>query len=100
MDAYQTIWMICLIPVLGIYSVNEILRGWKILKHGDASLNFVYRTRVWILRQFKGNEAATDYQNSVLANKNEMKSSGVYSVVGGIIMLVLCVLDIHINQGF
>jgi hypothetical protein len=89
MTSFQTVWLILLVPLFFIYSLLEIRRGWKILRYRDMSLNPALQTRVWIINIFKGREFAKNYQENLMNNKTGMKMSGVYSLAGGVLMLIV-----------
>jgi hypothetical protein len=88
MESRNIFLAICLMPILLIYSVIEIRRGWKILKQGEPSLNLALQARVWLLGLIRGSKAADEYRSSLLMDKNAMQVRGVYSLIGGGVSLI------------
>ena len=80
--------IICFMPLIVMYAVVELKRSWKILKHGEASLNPALQIRIWLLRLFRGSKVAHDYRTALLTDTDTMKVRGVYSLVGGLILLI------------
>jgi len=78
----------CFMPILLVYSLIELKRGWEILKHGKYSLNPTIRTRIWLLRHLRGDKMADEYRKNILADNQGMELRGFYSFAGGLIMLV------------
>lgn len=90
MDSHQIGWAIVFIPILVLYSLIEIRRGWRILRYRELTLNPTLRMRVWLLRSLKGNEAADRYERSILENATEMTLNALYGIAGGIFLLIAC----------
>lgn len=88
MKVREALPIICLMPILVIYSIAELRRGWRILKRGEFSLNPTLQTRIWLLKKIRGNEIADEYRKGLLMDKNGMRLSGVYSLVGSLILLI------------
>jgi hypothetical protein len=96
MDLYQTFWTIIFIPVFLIYGLIEIRRGWKIIKYKEDSYNIAVQTRIWLIKQFAGSKKSEDYQNYLDQNKQYMTTRGFYSLLGGIICLIVCMFWLYV----
>jgi hypothetical protein len=88
MDSRELVPIICLMPVLLIYSVSELRRGWKILKYGEYSLNPALQARIWLLKRLRGDKFANEYQASLLEDTNTMRLRGIYSLIGSLILMI------------
>lgn len=80
--------IVCFMPVILIYAVVELKRGWKMLRHGEYSLNPALQARIWLMKMIRGNQFAEDYQKSLLTDKDAMRLRGIYSLVGSLILLI------------
>jgi len=89
MSIYQANWAGCIIPILIVYGIWSIGRGWNILKHNQPSLDFTHGVNSMLTRIFRGEEKSSEYEDKVLANTDKMKESGWYSLFGGIVMLLV-----------
>jgi len=96
MDDYQRLWMTCFTPVLFLYAIAEINRGWNILRHQEYSLNFAFSTQAWLVKLFQGEEKSVKYKEKLLNNTAEMKLSGYYSLIGGILLIVVCLYWVYL----
>lgn len=96
MDSYQLFWLIFSIPVMAAISIKEIIRGWRILKYNNLSLNLVLKARIKMIQIAKGDGASKEYHDRLLNNPKEMKLLAFYSILGGVIMLGVCVLWVFI----
>jgi hypothetical protein len=91
MDERQRIWMTCFTPLLLLYSIFEIKRGWNILKHKKYSLNFAYSAQIWLVNTFQGEKKSIEYKEKLFGNVNQMTLSGYYRIIGGIVLLAACI---------
>jgi len=64
MDDYQRLWMTCFTPVLFLYAIAEIDRGWNILKHKKYSLNFAFSTQAWLVKLFQVKKSQSNIKKS------------------------------------
>jgi hypothetical protein len=90
MDAVERVWMIILLPVLAIYAVIELRRAWKILHENTPSLNYALQIRKWLIGLFKGHDVADGYQASLFNDPKVMKTKGIYSLLEGVLLLLVC----------
>lgn len=79
-------------PILVVYAITELRRGWKVLKYGEPSLNIALQARIWLLGLIQGKTAADRYRMSLLTDSNTMAKRGVYSLVEGLILLMGCII--------
>jgi len=92
MSSYQVGWMIVLLPVVLLYGVLELMRGWKILARGEPSLNVALQIRIWILRLVLGSRESDAYKDRLLSDPRTMRLRGVYSLAAGILCIAGSVL--------
>jgi hypothetical protein len=92
MSTSQANWAFCinLFPIF--YSTWSIRRGWNILKHNKMSLDFPFMINSLIIRIFRGEERSSEYEDNMLANQGIMKQTGWFSFIGGIIVLLICLV--------
>ena len=96
MDDYQRDWIIYLTPFLLLYSIKEVKRGWNILMYQKYSLNFAYAAQIWLVKLLQGDERSVEYKENLLNNADQMKQSGYYSLIGGILVMVVCIFWIYL----
>ena len=96
MDTYQLVWLIILTPIFFLYGLKELHRGWKILKHGEFSLNLAIQMRIWLIRLISGAEAAQQYENHLKNDFETMRMMGIYSIIGGVISLAVSIMWIFV----
>lgn len=84
----DTLPIICLMPILLIYAVAELRRGWSILKYGQPSLNIALQVRIWLLDILRGSKVADEYRTALLLDEKAMTTRGIYSLVEGLIILI------------
>lgn len=88
--------MLCLLPPILLYSIAEINRGWNILKHKKYSLSFAFSMQASLVRLFQGEEKSIEYKEKLLNNAPEMKLSGYYSLIGGVVVVAVCLYWIYL----
>lgn len=92
MDTFQAAWIVILSPVFFIYGINELRRGWKILRHGEQSLNIAIQIRLWLIRLIYGDVKAHQYEMQFKNNLKTMQREGFYSFIGGLIALAVSII--------
>jgi hypothetical protein len=90
MDSYQANWVSCILPILIIYAFVEINRGWRVLRYGELSLSPNQRMFVGLVRLLRGGESADRAHEYSINNGSDMKFYGWLSLVGGILILIVC----------
>ena len=90
MDPYQKAWASCLVPILMIYAIFEIRRGWRVLRHKEPSLASNQRMYVGIVRFLKGNWAADKNYERLIKDVDQMRFYAWSSLVGGFFTLIVC----------
>lgn len=100
MDERQRIWMTCLTPSFFVYAIFEIKRGWNILKYKKYSLNFAYAARIWLAKLFLGKQKSIEFKEELLGNETQMTMSGYYSMVGGLVIIAICMIWIYLLINF
>ncbi len=88
MESRDIFFAICLMPILLVYGVVELKRGWEILQLGKPSLNLALQARIWLLRLIRGNKIAEEYRTDLLIDTRAMQVRGTYSLVEGLILLI------------
>jgi len=96
MDLSQTLFILFLIPFLLAYSLLELRRGWNILKHNKLSLNFVFLGRVSIVKLVYGKKDAEKLKAELLGDQSKMRLSGFWSLIGGLLGIVVCLYWIYL----
>jgi hypothetical protein len=91
MNTIKVIWLVILIPLMLMYAINEIRRGWNIIKYNQKSLNFALLLRVKLIEIFRGKDFANQFQERLLSDTKEMKSLAFNSIFGGILLLLVVV---------
>jgi hypothetical protein len=92
MDTYQLIWLIILTPIFFFYGLKELLRGWKILKHGEFSPNLAVQIRIWLIGLINGADVAKQYEMHLKDDLRTMRMMGIYSIIGGIVSLIVSII--------
>jgi hypothetical protein len=90
MTNYEKNFLVILIPVLFIYSINEIKRGYGIIKHGRYIPSFAEKLRNKIPGLDTNNQKEADYVKKMELTNGQMRS-GYYSLIGGILTLIIIV---------
>ena len=60
------------------------------------SLNFAYAAQIWLVKLLQGDERSVEYKENLLNNADQMKQSGYYSLIGGILVMVVCIFWIYL----
>jgi hypothetical protein len=92
MDIYQANCASCIIPILIIYSVVEIHRGWRVLHYKEPSLSLNQRISLAMVRLLRGAEAADHTYRLMMDNSENMVFFAWSSFVGGILALIICLV--------
>jgi hypothetical protein len=85
----QAICAAILIPFIFIYSLLEIRRGWLIIKHKKPMLNFIYWVRITFIKSVMGKDEAEKYEESIKNDPRKIRRSAWYSLIGGILGVVV-----------
>ncbi|MBT6753496.1 hypothetical protein HOB25_00720, partial [bacterium] len=62
MDTNQLVWIVLMTPILTVYSIKEINRGLRILKHNENSLSYAIKTQIKLMQGLKGRKYAESYR--------------------------------------
>ena len=92
MDTYQANEASCIIPILIIYSVVEIHRGWRVLHYKESSLSFIQRISLAMVRLLRGAEAADHTYRVMMDNSEKLAFFAWSSFAGGILTIIVCVV--------
>jgi hypothetical protein len=84
MNAYQEFWIIIASPLLFIYSICEIYRGFYILIKKQYKSNIAYSIRLLLLKTFSSKETADNYLQNILKSPDNIYPSAIYSILGGV----------------
>jgi hypothetical protein len=91
MDTNQLVWIVLMTPILTVYSIKEINRGLRILKHNENSLSYAIKTQIKLMQVLKGRKYAESYREKLLNDPKHMKQEAFNSILGGVIMLAVCI---------
>jgi hypothetical protein len=91
MDTYQANWTFCILPILTIYAVVEIHRGWRVLRYKEPSLHLNQHVSVAMVRLLRGAEAADHTYKVMMDNSEKLAFFAWSSFVGGILTMIICV---------
>lgn len=90
MEWYQVKRVFCILPILVIYAIIEIRRGWRVLQYGELSLSPNQRIFVQIIRLLKGDESARRAYEHSINQSHELTFYAWTSFIGGIFTLIVC----------
>ncbi|MBI3175770.1 MAG: hypothetical protein HYZ25_18770 [Chloroflexi bacterium] len=92
MDTYQANEAFCIIPILIIYSVVEIHRGWRVLRYKEPSLHLNQQISLAMVRLLRGADAADHNHKLMMDDSENMVFFAWSSFVGGILALIICLV--------
>ncbi|MCP4141008.1 MAG: hypothetical protein GY755_12100 [Chloroflexi bacterium] len=62
MDTHQIVWILISVPIMTIYAILELIRGWKIIVYKEPSLNVALQIQIWIVKIFRNRKSSEAYK--------------------------------------
>jgi hypothetical protein len=91
LDGRQIFWAFLIIPVLTIEAISHLRTAWQILNGREASLHWAYKTQIWLVKTFSGQDAAKEYHAKMIREKTQSKSYAYTLIFSGIWVIVLMI---------
>lgn len=88
----QTREVLCLIPVLVLFAVAAIRRGWDTLRYHESNLPLNEKIYIGLVRLFKGNESADRAQKNTTDKPDIMIYYAWMNIIGGGVILIVCLV--------
>ena len=93
-------FLIIVMPLLVVSSVNIIVKSWRNLKHGERFYPFVVRARLWLFDKIYGLDKMEEYKNQFDATRKwELRAIvgiayGIFSIIVYIFLSYILVIMI------
>jgi hypothetical protein len=92
MDSNQVKWALFLMPMLTVYALIEVRRGWRVINNQEKSPSPNQRMLIWLIRLLKGDESADKAYTYSIRKSGDIRFYAWSSFIGGIVTLALCII--------